>query len=58
VDTTTTTTTTAATLTPGTEEKYNKVNEEFEIMLQHRANATATRNGVSSAIFRESFLLN
>ena len=37
----------SAVITPGTEEKYNKVDEQFQLMLQHRANQ-ARSNGVSS----------
>ena len=37
----------SAVITPGTEEKYNKVDEQFQLMLQHRA-SQARSNGVSS----------
>lgn len=33
-------------ITPGTEEKYNKVDQQFQLMLQHRA-SQARSNGVS-----------
>ena len=36
----------SAVITPGTEEKYNKVDEQFQLMLQHRA-SQARSNGVS-----------
>ena len=34
----------------GTEEKYNKVDEQFQLMLQHRVASQARSNGVSAVM--------